>query len=287
MGEQAYLDLVQRIIEDGVKKSDRTGTGTLSIFGAQLRFDLSGQVLPLFTTKRVFFRGIVEELLWIIRGDTNSNNLSKLGVKFWDANGSKEFIEKLGFTDRKQGDLGPVYGHQWRHFGADYKTCDDDYTGQGVDQLANAIHLIKTNPDSRRIIINAWNPVDIPKMNLPPCHMQCQFYVANGKLSCQLYQRSCDMGLGVPFNVASYSLLTHMIAHVCGLKAGEFVHTMGDAHVYLNHVEPLKKQLKRKPRKPPTISFDNAVTDIDSFSIDSMCVFSYNPHGKIHMDMSA
>eukprot|EP00057_Strongylocentrotus_purpuratus_P035106 XP_797720.1 PREDICTED: thymidylate synthase [Strongylocentrotus purpuratus] len=240
--EDQYLDLIRHIQAHGHVKGDRTGTGTKSIFGAQSRYNLRDQ-FPLLTTKRVFWRGVAEELLWFVKGCTNATELQDKKIHIWDANGSKDFLEKRGLGHYEEGDLGPVYGFQWRHFGAEYKDRFTDYTGQGVDQLANVIETIKNNPDDRRIIMSAWNPPDLPKMALPPCHAFVQFYVCNGELSCQLYQRSGDMGLGVPFNIASYSLLTYMIAHVTGLKPGDFVHTLGDAHVYLNHIEPLKEQV--------------------------------------------
>lgn len=218
-----------------------------------MRFSLRNNSFPLLTTKRVFWRGLAEELLWFIKGDTNANHLAEKNVHIWDANGSREFLDNLGFKEREVGDLGPVYGFQWRHFGAEYKDFNTDYTNQGVDQLKEVIETIKTNPTDRRIILTAWNPSAIPKMALPPCHMMCQFYVYNGELSCQMYQRSCDMGLGVPFNIASYSLLTIMIANVTGLKPGEFIHVTGDTHVYNNHIEPLKEQLKRNPFPFPKV----------------------------------
>uniref|UniRef100_A0A3Q2PEH4 Thymidylate synthase n=1 Tax=Fundulus heteroclitus TaxID=8078 RepID=A0A3Q2PEH4_FUNHE len=240
--ERGYLNLVEYIMENGRKKGDRTGTGVLSVFGAQVRYNLRDK-FPLLTTKRVFWKGILEELLWFIKGSTNAKELSEKGVKIWDANGSRAFLDNLGFTEREEGDLGPVYGFQWRHFGAEYKDIHTDYSGQGVDQLQNVIDTIRKNPEDRRIIMCAWNPKDLPLMALPPCHALCQFYVCDGELSCQLYQRSADMGLGVPFNIASYALLTYMIAHITGLQPGDFVHTLGDAHVYVNHVDPLKEQV--------------------------------------------
>lgn len=215
--EDQYLDLIRHIIAKGVKRGDRTGVGTLSVFGSQMRFDLR-ESFPLLTTKRVFWRAVAEELLWFIRGSTNAKDLQDKNIHIWDGNSTREFLDGMGFTDREVGDLGPVYGFQWRHFGAEYKTCHDDYSGQGIDQLQEVIDTIKTRPHDRRIIMSAWNAIDIPKMALPPCHCLVQFYVANGELSCQLYQRSADMGLGIPFNIASYALLTYMIAHICGLK---------------------------------------------------------------------
>ena len=208
------------------------------------------------------------------------------GIRIWDANGTKEFLEGRGLGHREEGDLGPVYGFQWRHFGAKYTDMHADYTGQGVDQLAQVIETIKTNPTSRRIIMSAWNPTDLGAMALPPCHTMCQFFVNDGELSCQLYQRSGDMGLGVPFNIASYALLTVMVAHVCDLRPGDFVHTLGDAHVYLNHIEPLQVQLEREPRAFPTLRIKRKVTSIDDFTFDDFELTGYNPHKKIEMAMA-
>ncbi|XP_072111946.1 thymidylate synthase isoform X2 [Mobula birostris] len=241
---------------------------------------------PLLTTKRVFWKGILQELLWFIKGSTNSSELSSKGVKIWDANGSREFLDRQGFTSREECDLGPVYGFQWRHFGAEYKDMHTDYTGQGVDQLQNVIDIIKNNPEDRRIILCAWNPKDLPQMVLPPCHALCQFYVANGELSSQLYQRSGDMGLGVPFNIASYALLTYMIAHITGLKPGDFVHTLGDAHVYKNHIEALKIQLSRELRPFPKLKILRKVENIDDFHAEDFKLEDYNPHPAIKMEMS-
>jgi thymidylate synthase len=211
---------------------------------------------------------------------------ASLLVQIWDDNGTREFLDKLGFQSREVGDLGPVYGHQWRHFGAKYVDAKTNYTGLGVDQLAQVIHTINTNPNDRRIILNAWNPTDLPSMALPPCHVLAQFYVANGELSCQMYQRSCDLGLGVPFNIASYSLLTILIAHVCGLKAGEFVHVLGDAHVYSNHIEPLKQQLERTPLPFPTLTLARKVESIDDFVFEDFVLKGYTPLEAIKMQMA-
>ncbi|VDM42400.1 unnamed protein product [Toxocara canis] len=216
--ELKYLRQIRQIIEEGDTVIDRTGVGTRSIFGLHSTYSLRNGVIPLLTTKRVYWKGVVEELLWFIRGDTDAKRLSVKNVKIWDANGSREFLDGRGFTDRPEGDLGPIYGFQWRHFGAEYRGTEADYSGEGVDQLSDVIQQIKNNPNSRRIILNAWNVKDLSQMALPPCHTLAQFAVRNGELSCQMYQRSGDMGLGVPFNLASYGLLTHMIAHVCGLK---------------------------------------------------------------------
>jgi len=255
------------------------------MFGQQMRFDLR-KSFPLLTTKRVFWRGVVEELLWFVKGDTNANHLAEKGIKIWDGNGSREFLDKRGLGHREVGDLGPVYGFQWRHFGAEYVDMHADYSGKGVDQLAECIRKIKEDPTDRRILLTAWNPADLHLMALPPCHMFCQFYVANGELSCLMYQRSCDMGLGVPFNIASYSLLTYMMAQVCGLKPGEFVHTLGNAHVYQNHVEPLQTQLERTPRPFPTLKLNSDVKDIDGFQASDFELVGYNPLGKIAMEMA-
>jgi dihydrofolate reductase/thymidylate synthase len=284
--EYQYLDLIRNIIDNGDVRMDRTGTGTRSVFGATMRFSLRDGVMPLLTTKRTFWRGVAEELLWFVSGSTNAKELQDKGIKIWDGNGSREYLDSIGLTDREEMDLGPVYGFQWRHFGAEYGTMHDDYTGKGVDQVAKLIHTIKTNPSDRRMIISAWNPAAFHLMALPPCHMFAQFYVANGELSCQMYQRSADMGLGVPFNIASYSLLTYMIAEVCGLKTGDFVHVIGDAHVYMNHVDPLKEQLKREPREFPKFRFKRKVTDIDDFKYEDFELTGYKPHKRIAMKMS-
>jgi thymidylate synthase len=294
--EQAYLDLCKRIIEEGEDRQDRTGTGTFSLFAPpQLRFDLSNDILPLLTTKRVYYKGVLHELLWFIAGCTDANKLTANDVHIWDGNGSKEFLEKRRLGHRRQGDLGPVYGFQWRHFGADYIDCDADYTGKGVDQLQEVIDKIKNNPYDHRIILSAWNPADMDKMALPPCHMFAQFYVnfpnstnnpSKPKLSCQLYQRSCDMGLGVPFNIASYALLTRMIAHICDIDCGELVHTMGDAHVYKDHIEALQTQIQRTPSNYPTLTFTRKVESIDDFKFEDFDLHDYKPQAKIDMKMS-
>lgn len=284
--EYQYLDLIRKIIDTGVKRPDRTGTGTLSLFGAQMRYSLKDGVFPLLTTKRVFWRGVAEELLWFMSGSTSAKELQAKRIHIWDGNSTREFLDGRGLTDREEGDLGPVYGFQWRHFGAEYGTMHDCYDGMGVDQLMQCVQTIKTNPTSRRIIMTAWNPSDLDKMALPPCHMFVQFYVAEGKLSCQMYQRSADMGLGVPFNIASYALLTRIMAQVCGLEAGEFVHSIGDAHVYLNHVEPLKEQLKRTPKKFPVLRINPNKKDIDSFEYKDFKIEGYAPHKTIKMKMA-
>lgn len=243
----------------------------------------------------MFSKAIIHELLWFVAGDTDANHLSEKGVKIWEGNGSREYLDKLGLTDRRVGDLGPVYGFQWRHFGAQYKTCDDNYSGQGFDQLQDVIKKLKTNPYDRRIIMSAWNPPDFAQMALPPCHVFCQFYVSfpdagRPKLSCLLYQRSCDMGLGVPFNIASYALLTKMIAHIVDMDCGEFIHTMGDAHVYIDHIDALKEQLQRTPREFPKLYIKeerkNQITSIDDFTFSDFEIVDYDPYGPIKMKMS-
>lgn len=282
--EMQYLNLVRQIIEHGVSKGDRTGVGTRSVFGRQMRFSLRHS-FPLLTTKRVFWRGVCEELFWFIKGSTNANELAEKNVRIWDGNGSRSFLDSRGFTDREVGDLGPVYGFQWRHFGAEYKDMHADYTGQGKDQLQEVIDTIKRNPNDRRMLMSAWNPSATDQMALPPCHLLAQFYVANGELSCQMYQRSCDMGLGVPFNIASYSLLTCLIAKVTGLKPGEFVHVLGDAHVYNNHVDALKEQIDRTPRPFPKLSI-RAREKIEDFCFEDLTLDGYSPHKAISMQMA-
>jgi thymidylate synthase len=284
--ENQYLQLVTDIINTGHKQIDRTNVGTLAKVGAQHRWSLGGNVLPLLTTKRVAWQSVVRELLWFISGDTNNATLQKQNVHIWDGNSTREFLDSRGLTGRAEGDLGPIYSHQWRHYGAPYETCDTNYEGKGIDQLAECIRLIKEEPSSRRIILNAWNPTQQNEMALPPCHVLCQFHVMDGKLSCSMYQRSCDIGLGVPFNIASYSLLTHMIAHICDLQPGEFIHSMGDVHVYTNHIDALKKQIVRTPRPFPTLNILRKITNINDFTIDDFELIGYNPHPTIKMTMA-
>mmetsp|Transcript_9406 Transcript_9406/g.22221 ORF Transcript_9406/g.22221 Transcript_9406/m.22221 type:complete len:522 (+) Transcript_9406:3-1568(+) len=286
--EEQYLDLIRKILKEGVEKGDRTGTGTKSLFGAQMRFDLRNGELPLLTTKRTFWRGVAEELLWFISGSTNALELRDKKIHIWDGNASKEFLEQRGLGHREEGDLGPVYGFQWRHFGAEYKDMHTNYEGQGVDQLADCIDKIRNNPEDRRILMSAWNPAALEEMALPPCHLLCQFYVDTKKneVSCHMYQRSADMGLGVPFNIASYALLTHLVAHVTGRKAGDLVHSLGDAHVYLNHMEPLQEQLERTPRPFPKIFLNPDKKDIDDFKYEDINVVGYHPMKAVSMKMA-
>ena len=284
--EYQYLNLVRDILQNGINRSDRTGIGTRSVFGRQMRFSLRNNTIPLLTTKRTFWRGVAEELLWFIAGCTNAKVLQDKSIKIWNGHSSREFLDSVGLAQREEGDLGPIYGFQWRHFGAEYRTMHDTYTNKGVDQLSNIIDKLKTNPEDRRMIMTAWNPVALPEMALPPCHLLCQFYVANGELSCQMYQRSADIGLGVPFNIASYSLLTMLIAHVTGFKPGEFVHVLGDAHVYLNHIRELEMQLEREPRPFPTLKINPDKQSIDGFVMDDLELVDYNPHKTIKMPMA-
>ena len=262
---QAYLNLLQHLLDKGTQKHDRTGTGTISCFGYQMRFDLQ-EGFPILTTKKLHLRSIIHELLWFLKGDTNIKYLKDNGVRIWD-----EWADE-------NGDLGPVYGHQWRSW--------PDHNGGTVDQIVNLVDMIKNNPDSRRLIVSAWNPADIPNMALPPCHCLFQFYVADGKLSCQLYQRSADTFLGVPFNIASYALLTMMIAQVCNLEPGEFVHSFGDVHLYNNHIEQAKLQLTRTPKTPPKMIINPEVKDLFSFKYEDFQLVDYYPDPHIKATVS-
>jgi thymidylate synthase len=255
-----YHQLLEHILEHGVDKGDRTGTGTRSVFGYQMRFDLAAG-FPLVTTKKLHWKSIAHELIWFLQGDTNVKYLQENGVSIWD-----EWADS-------NGDLGPVYGKQWRSW--------EDADGQVIDQMAWVVNEIKRNPDSRRLIVSAWNVAELPQMALMPCHALFQFYVANGKLSCQLYQRSADVFLGVPFNIASYALLTMMIAHVTNLELGEFVHTLGDAHLYSNHLEQAKLQLEREPRSLPRVTINPGVTDLFAFRFEDLLLEEYDPHPRI------
>lgn len=327
--EHQYLNLIRSILSDGEYRPDRTGTGTLSIFcPSTMRFTLSkpneesstgyAPILPLLTTKRVFTKAVIAELLWFIKGCTDSKELSDQGVHIWDGNGSREFLDKLGPPQslREEGDLGPVYGFQWRHFGAEYKDCGTDYAGQGVDQLKEIIQKLKNRPYDRRIILSAWNVADLSSMALPPCHLLAQFYVsfgdalkgeqayrqwqrrdqsqnttvsAKGRLSCTLYQRSADTGLGVPFNIASYALLTHMLAHACDLVPGTFNMVLGDAHVYVDHIDALKDQMQREPRAFPGLSIerdDRGQGNLDGWTVQDFGILGYKPHAGVKMKMS-
>jgi thymidylate synthase len=257
---QPYLELLRHILDHGDVKSDRTGTGTKSVFGWQSRYDLRAG-FPLVTTKKLHLKSIIHELIWFIQGDTNITYLQENGVRIWD-----EWADE-------NGDLGPVYGKQWRRWLAP--------DGREIDQIADVLGMLKSNPDSRRLLVSAWNPADVGDMALPPCHSLFQFYVAEGRLSCQLYQRSADVFLGVPFNIASYALLTHMVAHVAGLGVGDFVHTMGDAHLYLNHLDAAEEQLQRAPRALPQLEFVNPPDALEDFTYDHIKITGYDPHPHI------
>lgn len=262
---QQYLDLLKLILDTGTSKEDRTGTGTLSVFGHQMRFDLA-KGFPLLTTKKLHIKSIVHELIWFLQGDTNIKYLKDNGVSIWD-----EWADE-------NGDLGPVYGHQWRSW--------PKPDGTTIDQIAEVQDTIRRNPDSRRMIVTAWNPVDVPKMALPPCHLLIQFYVANGRLSCQMYQRSADVFLGVPFNIASYALLTAMMARATGLEPGDFVHTLGDAHLYSNHLEQARLQFTREPRALPTLKLAEGITDVRDFRFEHVAIEGYDPHPHIKAEVA-
>lgn len=315
MGEQQYLDLLQKILDTGMSKDDRTGTGTLSLFGEKMEFDISERI-PILTTKRVFWKSVLKELLWFVSGSTDVKVLQDQGVKFWNENTSREFLDKRGLTHLRENDLGEGYGFLWRHFGATYVGCDHNYRKQifmrnmsekfvskgwmslrgtnieikedrwkGVDQLSNVIDLLHMDPFSRRIIISAWNPGGVDRAALPPCHCFVQFYCVELEgvkyLDCCLYQRSGDMFLGVPFNIASYSFLTYMIAHVVGMKPRKFIHMIGDSHIYKNHIDVVKEQLGRNTREFPTLRFTRDIIDIDDFRVDDFVVEGYDPYPYI------
>ncbi|KAK5957353.1 Thymidylate synthase [Knufia fluminis] len=336
--EHQYLNLIRSILTQGEYRPDRTGTGTLSLFNPPtLRFTLSKpdpspnnptshiNILPLLTTKRVFTRAVIAELLWFIKGSTNAKDLSSQGVHIWDGNGSRSFLDNLGPPQslREEGDLGPVYGFQWRHFGAEYKDCHADYTGQGVDQIKEIIYKLRHTPYDRRILLSAWNVAALGEMALPPCHLLAQFYVSypdalrgkeawrawkeqqehqstssgttngthrtRGRLSCTLYQRSADTGLGVPFNIASYALLTHMLAYACDLVPGTFNMVLGDAHVYVDHIDALKGQIERAPREFPELRInrdDAGRENVDGWKLEDFEVVGYKPHAGVKMKMS-
>lgn len=335
--EHQYLNLIRDILANGEHRPDRTGTGTYSLFAPQpLRFALSRPsasdptqidlLLPLLTTKRVFTRAVIAELIWFVEGCTSNVPLQEQNVHIWDGNGSRAYLDSVGLSHRKEGDLGPVYGFQWRHFGAEYEDAEADYTGKGVDQLAEVVRKLRETPYDRRIIMSAWNPADLKKMALPPCHMFAQFYVSfpskvrrgttstnganhasadgqaqpsgeteRGVLHTILYQRSCDMGLGVPFNIASYALLTHMLAAVCDLTPGSLTHNMGDAHVYLDHISALEEQITREPRPFPTLRLPetrkgsaakDGVHSMEGWQVADFVIENYAPHKAVAMKMS-
>ncbi len=278
---QQYLNLLNLVLEQGGQKSDRTGTGTASVFGHQMRFDLN-HGFPIVTTKRVHFRSVAIELLWFLRGDTNVHYLQDNKVSIWNEWSTAEQTARFG---RPAGELGPVYGHQWRNFGAT-KNADGSYNHDGFDQLKWLVNEIKTNPNSRRLIVSGWNPNEANEVALPPCHTLFQFFVQNGKLSCQLYQRSADIFLGVPFNIASYALLTHMVAQVCDLGVGDFIWTGGDCHLYNNHIEQAKLQLSREPLPLPQLKLNPAINNLFDFKFEDIELINYQHHAAIKADVA-
>jgi thymidylate synthase len=298
--EDQYLKLMKQVLQTGVKKPNRTSQDTLSIFGAQMRFQLCDskqrRIFPLLTTKKMFIKSMSQELFWFIKGDTSSKRLHEMGSRIWDANGTREFLDSRGLTHRQEGDLGPCYGYQWRHFNAPYQNCNSDYTGLGIDQLQKVIDGIKKDPFGRRHIVTAWNPCQLNEMALPPCHMFYQFnvrpdekdYTKPKYLDCQMYQRSADLPLGVPFNIASYSLLVHMISHLTGLIPGEFIHSLGDVHIYENQIPGCKIQLQRTPIAPPYLEFVNIeqVKKIEDFNYQNLKIVDYNPQAGIKFPFS-
>lgn len=279
--EAQYLNLINKILLYGDERDDRTGNGVIGTWGNTMRFSLRHNKVPLLTTKKIYVKGVIEELLWFISADTSSKTLEKKGVNIWKDNATKEFLENRGL-DYEEGELGPIYGHQWRKWGSEYGNEES----KGIDQLSNVINLIKNDPTSRRIVLSSWNVSDLDKMALPPCHTLCQFSVRDGGLSCVLYQRSGDIGLGVPFNIASYSILTHLLAFHCGLRAHEFVHVISDTHVYKNHIQALNEQVKRTPGVVPTLEITEKHEDISNYRYENFIVHNYEPQAKIPMKMA-
>ena len=285
--EQQYLNLIRDILSYGTYEVGRNGK-TKMIFGAGMHFDLRDNKIPILTTKKVAWKTCLRELLWFISGKTDNRILQEQGVKIWNGNGSREFLDSQGLKGNREGDLGPVYGHQWRHYNAKYEGCDKDYMDEGVDQLGEIIELLKNKDSrtSRRLVLSAWNPCQISEMALPPCHVICQFNVKEGnKLSCSLYQRSGDVGLGVPFNIASYSFLTHLIAKHCDLIAEEFIHFIGNAHIYDDHLEVLEEQIRKIPKEGPTINIKIKRDKIDDYVLEDFELLNYNPESQLKMEM--
>lgn len=285
--EYQYISLIRDILDSGELIKGRNGN-TLTVCGGTMHFTLENNIIPLLTTKRVAWKTCLKELLWFVRGSTSNTELRTQNVHIWDGNASREFLDSRGLFDLPENDLGPVYGHQWRHFNAKYSGCEKDYSGQGIDQLKNIIIALK-NPDerhSRRLVMSAWNPCQLDEMALPPCHILVQFHVTkDNKLSCSLYQRSGDIGLGVPFNIASYSFLTHLIAKHCGLHAHEFFYHIGNCHIYDDHIEALREQIKRKPMLFPTVNITKIRETLDDYQFDDFEISNYNCHKKIKMEM--
>ncbi len=285
--EEQYLNLLKETLENGDVRKTRNSI-TRSIFGMRMEFDLDNNTIPLLTTKRVAWKTAIKELIWFISGSTSNKELQKQNVHIWDGNSSREYLDSIGLKNREEGDLGPVYGFQWRHTGAKYTTFNDNYEGKGIDQLQNCIDLIKSNPTSRRIIMNSWIPEYIDEMALPPCHILCQWYVSSdNKLSLQMYQRSGDSFLGVPFNIFSYSMLIYMVAHITGKKPGKLIHIIGDFHIYDNHIEQVKEQISRKPYSFPTLKIKRSVNNINDFKLNDFEIENYNCHSQIKAEMVA
>lgn len=287
--ENQYLKLVSEILKEGVMEDGRNGK-VLTVFGSAMHFSLKDNTIPLLTTKKMAWKTCLRELLWFIRGQTSNEVLKKQNVHIWDGNASREFLDSRGLTNLKENDLGPIYGHQWRHFNAKYSDCNTDYKDQGFDQLDYIIKCLKDTKErnSRRLVMSAWNPCQLDEMALPPCHVLCQFNVTDGnKLSCSLYQRSCDLGLGVGFNIASYSFLTHLIAHHCNLEVLDFYYYLGNCHIYEQHIEPLREQIIREPYKFPKIVIKNKYEDIISYNVDDFEILDYEFHPVIKMEMIA
>ena len=287
--ENQYLKLVSDVLTEGVMEDGRNGK-VLTVFGSAMHFSLKDNTIPLLTTKKLAWKTCLRELLWFIRGQTSNEVLKKQNVHIWDGNASREFLDSRGLTNLKENDLGPIYGHQWRHFNAKYSDCNTDYKDQGFDQLDYIINCLKDTKErnSRRLVMSAWNPCQLDEMALPPCHILCQFNVTDGnKLSCSLYQRSCDLGLGVGFNIASYSFLTHLIAHHCNLEVLDFYYYLGNCHIYEQHIEPLREQIIREPYKFPKIVIKNKYEDIISYNVDDFEILDYEFHPLIKMEMIA
>ena len=287
--ETQYLNIIKNIIKNGVKEKGRNGT-TYSVIGGMMRFSLKNGSIPLVTTKKLAWKTCLKELLWFINGDTDNELLQQQNVKIWNGNASRSFLNSQGLHQLRENDLGPVYGHQWRHWNAKYTDCKTDYSGKGIDQLQNIIDVLQkkntdNNSNSRRLIMSAWNPEQINQMALPPCHVLSQFHVTNNKLSCTLYQRSADMGLGVPFNIASYAFLTHLLAKHCNLEANEFIHFLGNAHIYDDHIDSLNKQLENEIFWPPKLYIKNKYENIEDYKLNDFIIKNYKCHNTIKMKM--
>ncbi len=286
--EQSYLNLIKNVLDNGTFRTDRTKTGVYSLFGERLKFSLRNGTIPVLTTKKVYWKGVVEELLFFIKGFTNNKYLQDRNVHIWDSNTRREYLDQNGLSHLDENDLGEMYGYNWRHFGASYINCKTDYTGEGIDQLQKAIDLIKNDPTSRRIVVSAWNPVVLDRACLYPCHILFQFYVdvKKGELSCQMYQRSVDCFLGLPFNISSYALLTYIVADICGLKTGDLIMSLGDTHIYSNHLEQCQKQLSRNPRKFPKLNIKKHYATLEEYEFNDFELLEYTPYPGIKAKMA-